>query len=374
MSFLLGAIISGFKVSGGVVLLAGIGTAALIQLLKDRKLSYLALFLALLLSNFMTIRLLSKDATSFLIFEPWWFIRTMVVVKLGLIEWELRRQTYLAVGRFTSYLRIIQIEGTALVIFIVGNLGMRIVGFPVIIQSLMRFREKIIKNPIETFLLAAGFTGFIVPMLFLQKGIVYNSIQFMQYVLLITGFYAAIFTHNLIKKIKYSWLRYIFILVLTGLSVPTVIGNFVEFYGGPANAVISRSEISALGYLKNISQPSDVILTPPFDVNDKYGYKQNPLPIYAWAGTPYVSALTDRTTYLSGEDQLIITGYDVVSRLSLENSFFSQKDFVFNKSFLRDNKIAYLYIPNPKKYSLNPRANGLEQVYSNDEVIIYKVM
>jgi len=366
-------IIAGFKVSGGVVLLAGMGAVSFFQIIREKKFSYTFLFLILLATNLLTIRLVSKDAASYLIFQPWWFIRTMVVVKLGLMDWELRRQTYLSVGRFTSYLRVIQLEGTALLIFIVGNLGVRIIGFPVIIHKLLKFKDKILESPIDAFILAVGITGFAIPMLFLQKGVVYNSIQFMQYTLLITGFYGAIFTYYSLKRIKPVFLKYLFVLILIALSVPTVIGNFVEFYGAHSNAIIDNNEISALNYLKNNSKPTDIILTPPFDNGSKYDYKTSPLPIYAWSATGYVSSLTDRSTYLSDEEMASQTGYPVNERLSNENEFFSQKDFNYNINFLKENNIAYIYVPTPRKYSLQEEDNHLTTVFSNDEVNIYRV-
>jgi hypothetical protein len=370
---LIGSVIAGFKVSGGVVLLAGLAASSLFQIIREKKFNYAILFLVLLATNLVTIRMVSADAASYLIFKPWWFITTMLVEKLGLIDWIRRVQTYLSVGRFTSYLRVAQFEGTALLIFIIGNLGMRIVGFPVIIGNFLKFKKKILESPLDTFLMSAGLAGFIIPMIFLQKGVVYNIIQFMQYTLLVTGFYAAIFTVRLLDKIKPIQLKIIVAVLFIILSVPTVIGNFVEFYGSHANAKISNSEISALNYLKANSGPKDIILTPPFDGNAKYEYKTSPLPIYVWSATGYVSSLTGRVTYLSDEEMARQTGYDVDARLNEENEFFSQKDFNFNLTFLKENKIAFIYVPTPRKYSLQEEDNHLTTVFTNDEVNIYKV-
>ena len=370
---LIGLVVAGFKVSGGAVLVAGLGVAAFFEIVRKRKFGAMLMFLILLASNFLTLHLISPNAVSFLIFEPWWFIRTMVVVKLGLIDWELRRQTYLAVGRFTSYLRIIQLEGTAFLIFVVGNLGVRILGLPVIARNILRFRKNIFESPIDTFLLSAAFVGFLVPMLFLERGIAWVSIQFMQYVLLITGFYSAIFIYFILKKIKPVAIKLIFILIVVIFSIPTVIGNYVEFYGSPPNAVISNNEISALTFLKENSKPNDIIMTPPFNKYAKTDYKKNPLPIYAWFSTAYVSALTDRTTFLDCEEQLRAMGYDIDARLAEEVKFFSQKDFKFNRNFLTTNDIAYIYVQTPRKYSLQEEDNNLTKVFSNDEVSIYKV-
>lgn len=370
---LVGSIVAGFKVSGGAILLAGLGVASFFQIIREKKFGGMLMFFILLATNFITLRLISPGAVSLLIFEPWWFIRTMVVVKLGLIDWELRRQTYLWVGRFTSYLRVIQLEGTALLIFIVGNLGVRILSFPVIIGNFLHFKKRIFKNPMDTFLIASGFVGFIFPMLFLQRGVAWVSIQFMQYVLLITGFYGAIFTYSVLKKIKLVALKYVFVAFLLLLSVPTVIGNYVEFYDNPPNAVISNNEVSALNFLKNNSNPNDIILTPPYNKYAKDEYKKNPLPIYAWFGTAYVSAMTNRVTFLNCEEQLQIMGYDVDTRLKDVNRFFNGSDSIFNRDFLKTNNVAYIYVPTPRKYSIQEEDDNLTKVFANDEVSIYKV-
>ena len=370
---LVGLIVAGFKVSGGVVLLAGLGAAGLVEIVRRKNFSVIIMFLILLISNFLALFSIVPTATSFLVFEPWWFIRTMVVAKLGLIDWELRRQTYLSIGRFTSYLRVIQLEGTALLIFIVGNLGVRIVGLPIIVGKILHFKRGILKSPIDAFLLSGSFVGFLIPMLFLQKGIAWVSVQFIQYVLLITGFYGAVFVYFVLKKIKPIVVKTLFVLVVVLLSIPTVIGNYVEFYGGPPNAVISNNEISALKFLKENSKPDDIIMTPPFNKYAKNDYKKNPLPIYAWFSTAYVSALTDRITFLDCEEQLLAMGYDIETRLNDEKKFFTQKDFTFNKDFLNRNDIAYIYVPTPEKYSLQEASNNLTKVFSNDEVSIYKV-
>ena len=200
---------------------------AFFEAIRNKKFGYFLMFFILLVTNFITLHIISPNAISFLIFEPWWFIRTMVVVKLGLIDWELRRQHYLYVGRFTSYLRVIQLEGTALLIFITGNLGVRILGLPIIVNRVIHFKKKILNSPIDTFLLTSAFVGFIVPMLFLQKGVVWVSVQFMQYSLLIVGFYGAIFVYSILKKIK-------LVAVAFHVEGPYIQGNNPEqVFGNP---------------------------------------------------------------------------------------------------------------------------------------------
>lgn len=69
----------------------------------------------------------SAGGASFLIFQPWWFIRTMIVEpsRLNWVDLELRRQTYIYEH---NWKRVISIELMGFLIFFFGNLGMRFIG------------------------------------------------------------------------------------------------------------------------------------------------------------------------------------------------------------------------------------------------------
>jgi len=97
ISLILIGTISAFKIYAGVILLGTLSIIGIWNLIfkKDMWLFLLSLFsgiiaLALYLPN-------SSNSSSFLIFEPWWYIRTMIVEpsRLNLLDWELRRQTYI---------------------------------------------------------------------------------------------------------------------------------------------------------------------------------------------------------------------------------------------------------------------------------------
>lgn len=374
-TFILGFLLAGFKVSGGFVMLVGIVVACLIDFINYRKISSLILAMALSISNFVTFKsMTSPNASSFLMFLPWWFVRTMIVVKLGWLDIELKRQHYISKGTWHAWLRVIQLESMAFLIFVVGNLGMRIIGIYGIIRSL--WKEKIHKNTFEIALIITMVTGLIMPLLFVQKGIIYNNIQFMQYFLLIFGFYGAISFYSLLSALKNKLLKIAAFIILICFSSPTVIGNLNEFYGSnrPALAKISKLNLEALDFIKKNSNPEDIILTLPFDKNLKNKYNIEPRPIYAWYSTPYIAALTGRLTYLTAEEQVLITGYPKDERLEKINKFFSQTDFNFNNSFLKDGGIKYIYIEKPvAKSSLETQKNNITQVFDNNEVVIYKI-
>ncbi|PIZ47106.1 hypothetical protein COY29_05650, partial [Candidatus Woesebacteria bacterium CG_4_10_14_0_2_um_filter_39_14] len=93
---LVGTLVS-FKVYAAVVVFGGLIIAGFWQLVRERKLQLL--ILALISGILAAILYLpnTSNSTSFLIFQPWWYIRTMIVEpsRLNLLDWELRRQTYI---------------------------------------------------------------------------------------------------------------------------------------------------------------------------------------------------------------------------------------------------------------------------------------
>lgn len=374
VAFLLGGLLVGFKVSGGLIMLAGVGAAALIDLIFFKKWYSILLAGALGISNFLTFKAMtSQEAASFLMFLPWWFIRTMVVDKLGWMDMEFRRQHYLSKETWHAYLRVAQLEITAFLIFIVGNFGTRIMGFYSLIKD--GFGKKFIKSPIDAMLFVSMITGIIMVTIFVQKGLIYNNIQFIQYSLLIMGFYAAASAYQMIILFKKKLIRVIILLMIVLFSVPTVIGNLNEFYGPGRKplAIISNQQLQALNFLRTNSQPQEVILTVPFNKYLKDQYKSEPRPINAWYSTAYVSALSGRSTYFASEEQALITGYPVDKKLTKAKEFFAQTDTTFNKKFLDEEGIKYLYIVKDElDKPINNQENNLEIMFENDGVIIYK--
>lgn len=348
VSFLIAICLAGFKVSAGLILLLGLGCASIVDLAVNRKWSITFLGLSLGLTNFLTIRSMTKDVTSFLIFQPWWFIRTMVVAgdRLNWLDLELRRQYYISKGTWHAWLRVVQLETTAFLIFLVGNLGIRIVGFFEIFRRIVFGKGSFFRNSLEILIFSAMIFSFLIPLLFVQKGIAYNNIQFMQYFIFIFGLYAAIASYRIIVFLKNKLVKVIFFIIIFSLGVPTVIGNFNEFYGPGTNplAKISNSELVALSFLKKNSNSTDVILTKPFDKYSYTLYKKQPWPIYAWYNTAYVFVFSERHLYMADEDQLAITDYDTKDRLAEAKAFFDGDNYIQNENFLKKENISYVYL------------------------------
>lgn len=364
LMFLLGTI-GEFKSYGGIVILLSLGIVGFYQTIRQRRVNILFLSIAGGIISFILYSPYSKGITQFLIFEPWWFIRTMIVApeRLNWLDLELKRQTYLAEGNLK---RVIQIELTGFFIFLFGNLGMRFLGFIYFIKLL----KSIFSNYFNLLICIICLISFILPLLFLQKGVAGNTIQFMHYFLLIFGILSAVTISKLLEKSN-KFFKLIFTIMIVVLMVPTQVGLIKEFYSRPAFAKIDQMELSALDYLKNKTDSNSIILTPPYNKNLHLDVSTPP--IWAWFDTAYVSAFSARRSYFADSEQADIMGYDIKTRMNFEDDIFSEIDpFIFEKK-LKEKKINYLYFPKLVSPKVNLFKTSLIKVFSNSEIEIWKI-
>ena len=247
-----------FKIYGGIVLLVSLGLVGLRQLIRERKPHILLLSIASSLLSAVLYFPNASSSGSFLIIEPWWFIRTMVVApnKLNWMDLELKRQTYLAEHNLK---RVIQVELTAFLIFFFGNLGLRFIG----LFNLLKFSKGFFVNYFYQVVTLVIIISFVLPLLVLQKGVAPNTIQFLQYFLILLGIASAPVIDRLFKTLKSPVLILVLTSIIVLLAVPTQVSLINSFYSRLPFAKISRQDLMALQYLKTQTPLNSVILTPP---------------------------------------------------------------------------------------------------------------
>ena len=373
---LLGAFLGGtlieFKVYAGVIVIAGLFVLAIFEFLFRKEKLASRFFISSLPFAFFVYLPNNLQSSNLLVFEPWWFVRTMVVSpeRLNMIDWEHRRQYYLSLGTFRGLFRAIQLEASVFLIFLLGNLGIRFLGF---FELFRLFFSKRRINFFTFSLIIFMLTAFLFPMLFLQKGVAYNTGQSFQYFLFIFSFFAAISAYQLTQR-KNKLLKTTLIVIIVVLSIPTVIGNIREFSPDRSLAKISHEEIEALEFLKKVSQREDIILTYPFDLYAAQGYQtHSPIPIHAWSSTAYVSFLSDRRTYLSDEGQAEILGYPKDMRLEKIIEFFQTDDIKSAKELLGNFKVDYVYLVWDQPLNFEAEDLGLENIFENDWAKVFEV-
>jgi len=346
---LIGTLIS-FKVYAAVVVFGGLFVAAIWQIIRERKLQLLCL---IIISGILAAVLYlpnTSNSASFLIFEPWWYIRTMIVEpsRLNLLDWELRRQTYIYEHNLK---RVIWLEGMGFFIFFFGNLGMRFIGLWDFLKSHIIFKAIIVFS-------------LVLPLLFLQKGVASNTSQFLQYFVLLFGILAGITAAKVTAKLKFLT------PVILILMVPTQIGLLREFYSRPAFAKISSFELQALQFIKTNTDQKAVIVTPPYNQYlNLGGITPN---IWDWFDTSYVSATSSRRTYFDDYEQADIMNYNWRPREEVKKIIFESVDQEKVKTAFLQTQSNILYFPKVLQPKVNPKSIGLTLFFENEEIEVWK--
>lgn len=354
------------KVYGFVVLITALSIISLLRIIKDKKFDLLSV---LILGGLISLPLYlpnSSGSTGFLIWEPWWYIRTMIVVsdKLDWLDLEHKRQTYIFEN---NWKRVAQIELTGFLIFLFGNIGMRTFAFIYFLKNL----KKLFQDYIYLLSFLIILVSIILPLLFLQKGVASNSIQFFQYALLLLGLWAGFSITYLLSLIKYKIVRFIIIILIILFAIPTQVGLLNSFYNRQPFTKITSQELEALKFLNQNFDQNSIVLTPPY--NKYLETKETVPPIWDWSDTGYVSAFSNKRTYLSDTEQVDIMGYDFKSRLTFQQKIFQETDSIDFENDLNKNNINIIYFPKKVSPSVDLSLTNLKRVFDNNYVEIWSL-
>lgn len=308
------------KAHGGLLLITAFVILMLGHNIKIKKYFQLGpLLIAVGLFSILTLNQL-KPGTKSLIFEPGWFLKTMMEAsdRVGNIEWELKRQTYVYQH---NYPRLIEWWLKAGVIFLLGNLGIRTLGLLVIGR-----KRTSAMNYALGFSGIVALLGFLLPLLFLQNGIVWNTIQFFYYSLFMMNIALAIYLGTL----KNKWLVSLASGAIVLLAIPTTIktvSEYTKMYQSPRSYLsLNHDELAGLALLKDL---------PPGTV------------LSAYADNAFIPALTGKFTYFADETQAVLLGLEAKTRKQELNDIFCGAMNGANlKVFLAEKKIKYIYVTN----------------------------
>ncbi|MFA6007166.1 MAG: hypothetical protein WC784_00785 [Candidatus Shapirobacteria bacterium] len=282
-------------------------------------------------------------------FQPFWFVNSMIESsdRFYLPHVANMRYTLESSGKIGPRLIAYYLIATA--IFFIGNFAWRLLAF-----------KEIFKNKS---LLLSILVCSLIPLLFIQNGTSWNTIQFLYYALFLANIPLSIYLS------KHHNFAYLIIFI----NLIPLIGSLPNYLGKIPPTAISNFEISALNFLKQ--QPSGTVLTYPYDAYLKKSLNNTPLPIYAYETTSYVAAYGGHETFLEDEMNLENSGYNWLSRRQESLDFFAQKSQFIDRGFLVNNKIDYIYLTKnnlPLNYSFSSQMY-LEKVFDNPEIAIYKV-
>jgi len=364
LSLIFGLVI-GVKAYGGIIILSGLFLAAFWEWLINKKFQTTKVFLGTLLVSLIIFLPNNRGATSLFVFLPFWLPHTMVDFpdRLGWLRLSQARQAYLATG---NWLKWLPAEGLILAIFFLGNLGVRILGLGKFFSWLKNWKK------IDSFrivFLGCLLTSGIIPLLWVQKGNPWNTVQFFYYFLVFFGLLAAWGIGEFLSTKRKCWKIFIVVLVIL-LTLPTTLGTLKHYLPYRAPARISFDELEGLAFLRD--QPEGIVLTYPHDYKLRER-AEAPKPLYTYETTAYVSAFSNKEIFLEDEMNLEIIGANWRPRRSLEEQFFTAHDEEWARNFLRENNIKYVYLTNDQKFEVGDYQIGLEKIFENGEIKIFKM-
>jgi len=353
------------KAYAGILVLGGLFIAGIFEYIKNKNLYLLKVFAGSFILSILFFLPTNRLSNSLLVLQPFWFLETMMGLsdRLGWDKYFSAMTNY----RIGNNIKAIPAYGLAFLIFWFGNLGTRIVKEVLVIRWL---RKPKIITWIEVFVASVIIVGVIIPLFFVQKGTPWNTIQFLYYALFFSSILAGIVFGEFLEKRKTIL---IYIIIVVGLTLPTTFDTLKHYLPSRPPAMLSSNEQEALKFLSK--QPEGVILTYPFDK-----YKANeaavnpPRPLYLYESTAYVSAFANKPVFLEDEVNLNITGYDYKTRRSQVENFYKSLDQESVRRFLKENEINYVYWVKPQRATLGETQLGIERIFENKDVDIYKVI
>lgn len=301
------------------------------------------------------LSLATRNATGLVVWQPGWYLETMMSLS-DRVGWQ---RYYSAMTNYRlggQWLKAIAAYTVALGIFLIGNLGTRLLAL-----------GKVRKIDWQAaFMGTVVLAGIVVPMLFLQTGTPWNTIQFFYYSL----FFAGILTGPVVAKIK----NQLAVVVLVVLTLPTTWQSLQNYLPNRPPAMLPQAELQALKFLAD--QPAGVVLTYPFDsAAAKQAEANPPRPLYLYESTAYVAAFSFHPVFLEDEVNLNITGYDWPQRRQAVSQFFVEKNAEVARQFLQQNHIAYIYLSDVSKYrpQLGEEQLDAQTIYGDGRVAVWQV-
>jgi len=243
-------------------------------------------------------------------------------------------------------------------VFIVGNFGIRLLGLLYLKKT---------QGVTQRLLWQVMLAGTIIPLVLIQTGNPWNTIQFLYYPLFFSGIFLAPVIIGILNRAR-NLLQIMLLVVSLGfLTLPTTIGTIRSYLSPSPSTAIPYDEALALNFLSQ--QPRGLVLTPYPSQYDYHFY--GPSPLFNFVSTAYVSALTSQPSVFADDINLEIMGYDYQAVKKDSQQFFTISDLSTALDILCRLKVAYVYQPVLTKMALDPLVIGLEAIYQNPFINLY---
>ncbi len=360
LAVLAGSVIE-FKVYAGVIVIGALFILAFWEVFKNRDFALVKVFFASVLVAAGVFLPQNKGAGDLLVWSPFWFVNSMIDFpdRVGWIRLSSAREAYFARGEWIKFLSA---QTLALGIFIIGNLGMRFIG---LFSMFSGVKNSLGKNMGFTVVFLMSVASLIIPLVFIQKGNPWNTIQFMYYFIYFIALFSGVALISVFKSLPkiLGWGVLVAVLLITPINAAVTFRS--ALYPSPPSR-LTLPELEALSVLEKL--PDGTVLTLPFDKHMR-SKLSDPYPLYAYETTAYISAFSGQVTFIEDEIQNEIFQTDYRKRLVVAHSFFQSAD----RSFFANWGIRYVYLLKSANIGVDPVILNLEKIYENSEVLIYGV-
>lgn len=353
------------KVYAGIVVFLSFGAICFYKSLYTKKHEGWAVLISAGALSFLSYYPINSTSASLIVFKPFWFLETMMLFgdRFHFERYYFAMTNYKLSG---NLIKLIVAYFVAFIIFFVGNLGVRIVG-------LFSVVGKVVKKNISifVFLMTMIITGTIIPMLFVQEGTAWNTIQFFYYTLFVASLLSGIVLDNFIEKVKVFY-KILTILLLIFINLAVTITTLKHYTGRFPHTYVSNDQLKALDFLSK--KPDGIVLS--LQIKDQK-YDENVfqvIPIHEYDSVAYVSAFSGKNVFFEDEVNLNIMNYDWIKRKEMVEKFIKEPNNEAGKNFLEENSIKYIYLVRRNGVGLHEETLNINNVFDNDEVIVYKTL
>lgn len=354
-------IITMFKVYAGMVMLGAFLILVALQLIKK---NYRILFsLAAVGFLFLCTFGIFLGGSGSLIFYPLWGPERL----LQSFAWyHYDNKMYVYSGYLQNHTRVIHgliglilTKAYGLILFILGNLGTRLLGIAALLLLVFPKKRKL-PSVFSFLLLVMLLISIIIPLFFIQTGKVFEIIQMAQYYLFFASLFASV-GFAVFFELKFNLiLKSLLIVVILIMTVPHMQGVFLSYSQEiKLFQSVNSPYYEMRHYLSTIGKYDDTVLElPPKEIEPNY---ESILGWYSHTSTPAMTALANKRTYFDNEF-IDFPNLDVRARI----------DFVINIITLTNYDSA-----NPENHDKDAlaikllKSKGIKYVYAAYEIPLF---
>lgn len=243
----------GFKSYAWPILTSIYGLFLLVELIRYKSVRTIATGFSYLVISAPIMWLITKFNNSSFFYEPLYFTNSMIESpdRVNYLEWKFLQDHYIFKKNWP---RLIWLETKKIAVFYLGNLGVRslFLGLPLVLF----FKKKWQKYPVLLFVFFGFLFSSIFPLLFLQRGTVWNSIQFWYYALIFANIMVVVLITELLKK-QAPWLKILVTITIFAIAIPTSIKTIKDKTVDPE--FVSAAELE---YLQKLDKNDRILICP----------------------------------------------------------------------------------------------------------------